>query len=155
MRSLSSTTLVDSQGVFPRDGYPQFARDMLDNFIRDFKDPLMTAPLAPWFKALVWSEVLVQFPFFFVGAYAFITRKNWIRIPAIIYGSFVTATMIPIMGALAAHDAPGYNKVAVIGFYMPYLVIPALLVVVMAANVKPFATGKTNKTAGRRKAKRG
>lgn len=36
------TALVDSQGVFPRDGYPQFARDMLDNFIRDFKDPLVS-----------------------------------------------------------------------------------------------------------------
>jgi hypothetical protein len=35
------TLLVDSQGVFPRDGYPQFARDMLDNFLRDFKDPLV------------------------------------------------------------------------------------------------------------------
>lgn len=111
----------------------------------------MTAPLLPWFKALVWSEVFVQFPFFFVGAYAFITKKNWIRIPAIIYGSFVTATMVPILGALAAHTGPGYNKVAVIGFYLPYLIIPALLVVVMAANPKPF----TNGSAGKRKAKRG
>lgn len=115
----------------------------------------MTAPLDPWFQSLVWSEVLVQFPFFFVGAYAFITRKNWIRIPAIIYGSFVTATMLPIMGALAAHDAPGYNKAAVIGFYTPYLVVPALLVVVMAVNVRPFATGRTNVTPGKRKAKKG
>ena len=38
------TALVDSQGVFPRDGYPQFARDMLDNFIKDFKDPLVRLP---------------------------------------------------------------------------------------------------------------
>lgn len=115
----------------------------------------MTAPLTPWFKALVWSEVLVQLPFFFVGAYAFMTRKNWIRIPAIIYGSFVTATMVPILGALAAHSAPGYNKVAVIGFYIPYLIVPALLVAVMAASPRPFATGKTNATPGKRKAKRG
>lgn len=35
------TLLVDSQGVFPRELYPQFARTMLDNFNRDFKDPLV------------------------------------------------------------------------------------------------------------------
>jgi EXPERA (EXPanded EBP superfamily) len=113
----------------------------------------MTAPLMPWFKCLVWSEVTVQLPFFFVAAYAFIFRKNWIRVPAIIYGSFVIGTMFPILGALAAHEAPGYNKIGVIGFYLPYLIIPALLVIVMAANVKPFATGKSNITA--KKAKRG
>ena len=35
------TLLVDSQGVFPREWYPNFARNMLDDFIRDFKDPLV------------------------------------------------------------------------------------------------------------------
>ena len=30
-------------------------------------------------------------------------RKNWIRIPAILYGSFVTATMVPILAELATH----------------------------------------------------
>lgn len=54
----------------------------------------MTPPLEPWFKSFVWTEVTVQLAFFFVGAYAFITRKNWVRIPAIIYGTFVVASMV-------------------------------------------------------------
>ena len=103
----------------------------------------MTAPLTPWFKALVWSEVLLQFPFFFFGAYAFIYRQNWIRIPAIIYGSFVVATMVPILGALAAHTAPGYNAAPVVGFYLPYLIVPALLVGVMATTPVPFPKNST------------
>ena len=170
------TMFVDSQGLFPRQLYPQFARSMLDDFNRDFKDPLvgrkkvtatsrhftfffslfsnlwsfsppfqMTPPLSPWFKSLVWSEILLQFPFFFFGAYAFITRKNWIRIPAIIYGSFVVATMFPILAELAAHTAPGYNSLPVIGFYLPYLIVPLLLVVVMAATPAPFPSSSPKK----------
>lgn len=38
----------------------------------------------PWFVALVWGELLLQLPFFFVATYAFIYRKNWIRIPALV-----------------------------------------------------------------------
>lgn len=30
-------------------------------------------------------------------------KKNWIRIPAVFYGAFVTATMLPILVELAAH----------------------------------------------------
>ena len=38
----------------------------------------------PWFLALVWGEVLLQLPFFFVATYAFVYRKKWIRIPALV-----------------------------------------------------------------------
>lgn len=103
----------------------------------------MTPPIEPWFKSFVWSEVLVQLPFFFVGAYAFATRKNWIRIPAIIYGSFVCATMVPILTVLATHRAAGYKPGALIAFYMPYLVVPALLVMVMAGTPQPFSPRQT------------
>jgi hypothetical protein len=36
------TVFVDSQGLFPRDHYPQWARGMMDDFIRDYKDPLVS-----------------------------------------------------------------------------------------------------------------
>lgn len=38
----------------------------------------------PWFLALVWGELLLQLPFFFVASYAFIYQKKWIRIPALV-----------------------------------------------------------------------
>lgn len=119
---------------------------------------MMHLPL--WFKALVYSEIFLQLPFFFVATYAFIGerwhaaaalhsaqpahsahagparwahdlpalfggqatqpprllcdrghalsfvpagKKNWIRIPAVFYGAFVSATMLPILAELAAH----------------------------------------------------
>jgi hypothetical protein len=119
-----------------------------------------------WFKSLVYSEIFLQLPFFFVAAYAlmgapccghalllsmlFLRRacpcaphplppcccwrrcpvlllvplllpvpnippwyrlarrcaagKNWIRAPAMLYGSFVTATMLPILAELSMHQ---------------------------------------------------
>jgi len=99
----------------------------------------MTPPLETWFKALVWSEVVLQLPFFVVGAYAFATRKNFIRTPCIIYGSFVCATMVPILTVIATHAAPGYAPGPVFAFYLPYLLIPASLVFVMVASPVPFS----------------
>ena len=42
------TLLVDSQALFPREWYPKLATDMMDNFLRDYKDPLV-CPRAPAF----------------------------------------------------------------------------------------------------------
>ena len=42
-------------------------------------------------------------------------RRNWIRIPGIIYGSFVVATMVPILTVLATHQTPGYDPAVVTG----------------------------------------
>ena len=47
----------------------------------------------------------------------FAERRNWIRIPAIAYGSFVSATMVPILTELAFHKAPFYNPAVVVAFY--------------------------------------
>ena len=147
-------------------------------------------------------------------------RRNWIRVPVLIYGSFVVATMVPILAELATHSgegrgqardgraagyggqrgsfalfsaghqvqqgveclsfsllfmmfpgrpaptrllaalfacpvchpstlrcpaarsgaAPGYNAAVVTGFYVPYLLLPLLMVVRMALNSEPFGS---------------
>lgn len=102
----------------------------------------MSPPLEIWFQSFVWTEVLFQLPFFCVATYALVLRRNWIRIPAIIYGSFVCATMVPILTVLATTKAPGYNPLPVIAFYSPYFVVPACLVAYMAVNEHPFGQKK-------------
>ena len=98
----------------------------------------MSPPREVWFVALVWSELLVQLPFFFVATVAFLLKQNWIRIPSLIYGSFVCATMVPILATLSLHTGPGYAREAVLLMYLPYAILPALLVGIMALNEKPF-----------------
>lgn len=54
------------------------------------------------------------------------------------YGSFVTATMFPILAELWAHDGPGYKRGVVLSFYAPYLVMPLLIVLKTAFSPYPF-----------------
>lgn len=116
--------------------------------------------LPVWFKSLVYSELFLQLPFFFVATYALLgalsggsqslgwllnwpaarasalahtltfrppdrrrrlalnepaARRNWIRAPAMLYGAFVTATMVPILAELAAHTGRAGRRALVGG----------------------------------------
>lgn len=147
------TILVDSQAIIPREHFPLFARNMLDDFLRDFKDPLMTPPLEIWFKSFIYSELVFQFPMFFVGVYAFAKRSNapWIRILLIMYGSFVVATMVPILTVLATHREEGYNPYACVGFYAPYMIFPAAVALFMAHSDTPFTSSTLTKNPSKLK----
>uniref|UniRef100_A0A7R9VI65 EXPERA domain-containing protein n=1 Tax=Chlamydomonas euryale TaxID=1486919 RepID=A0A7R9VI65_9CHLO len=129
---IPTTVLVDSQSVIPQEYFPPFLIEMLQWHIKTNGDFLVdTNP--PWFVALVCGEVFLQLPFFFVATYAYIAKKNWIRIPALIYGVHTATTMIPIFGEILT---VGNYQLA--GIYAPYLVVPLLLATKMATTKTPF-----------------
>lgn len=98
----------------------------------------MGAPPA-WFRAIAWVELLAQLPFFFVATYALLRRRNWIRIPLIVYGAHVATTLVPIYGALlTAPGLPADKLLALCGFYFPYLAIPLGIVWWAARNETLF-----------------
>ena len=92
----------------------------------------MTPPREVWFVSLIWTEILLQLPFFFFATYAFIMKRGWIRIPSIAYGSFVCATMVPILATLMSHRGHGYCPMTAL-MYAPYALLPLLLVVTMGS----------------------
>ena len=57
---------------------------------------------------------------------------RWIRIPAIIYGSHVATTLIPILYHFIAADAMSQltvtERLYLCAVYAPYLIIPLMLV---------------------------
>lgn len=91
------------------------------------------------------AEAFFQFPFFFVAIYGLLYKKQWIRIPSIVYGSHVVTTLLPIMFTFYhADNSDGHiNKLALFGFYMPYLLIPFLLTAYMCLNPDPFKENDT------------
>jgi len=99
----------------------------------------MSPPRDVWFVSLIWTEILLQLPFFFLATWAFLVGKNWIRVPAVAYGSFVCATMVPILTSLVMHEEEGYNALAVALMYVPYVVMPGILVLVMGKEQEPFS----------------
>jgi hypothetical protein len=144
--------LIDSQAIVQdrKAVFPAFAVKLVDNYVRDFGDFLVgTNPV--WFQSLVWAEQLVQLPFFIVAIYAFIKCRNWIRIPALIYGAHVVTVMIPIMAEILwAPHLPTANKLKLVGVYGPWVILPLLLLLKMAFVPLPFGKetkgGPKNKT---------
>ena len=132
---IPATLLVDAQALLPSCMFPGFARNMLSDFIARFNDPLMGGALrAPpenvWFLSLIATELVLQLPFFFVALYAFLYRREWIRLPLVAYGGFVSATMVPILSELYfARSLNTSQRVALLGMYLPYLLVPAMFVV--------------------------
>ena len=60
---IPATLLVDSQAVLPPRLVPPFAADLLAWHVRRTSDPVMTAPVPPWFRALVLGELCFQVRF--------------------------------------------------------------------------------------------
>ena len=67
---------------------------------------------------MVWAELCLQLPFFFVAVKALYDRDEAaFRIPFVIYGAHTATTMIPILGEIG-----GSTRLALI--YLPYLLFP-------------------------------
>jgi EXPERA (EXPanded EBP superfamily) len=111
--------------VLPRTLYPTWATSAFDWYVATYKDPLMVAR-PPWFRALVWLECAVQFPFFIYAAAAFARRDHRVRPWAAAYGISTATTLVPIMAELAA-TAPAATKHTLLAFYAPYAIIPAVI----------------------------
>ena len=132
--------LVDLQALFI-DFYPEFLKEFVRvQYISKYGDYLMADPPI-WMKALIGFEVL-QVPFFFIAAYAIVFKKNWIRIPSIIYSSHVVTAVSIILTDFYNSTRLSFNQKAVLfSFYLPYLLIPLSLLLYMSFVPKPFHGG--------------
>ncbi len=78
---------------------------------------------------------------FFLLAYGIYYRRNWIRVPALVYSAHVVTTLVPILATFvtAAEIASAQQRAVLISFYAPYLLIPLMLCVHMVLVEEPFA----------------
>lgn len=72
------------------------------------------------------------------GAYAFATGKKWIRQAAIVYGVSTATTLLPILGELVLTPNADFGRLQLVGFYLPYLLVPLALAVRMLLVEEPF-----------------
>ncbi|CAO2644398.1 Sigma intracellular receptor 2 [Lemmus lemmus] len=137
------TMFIDVLVVLPPKLYPQKLSNLLQWYFKEFKDPLMQDPPV-WFKSLVVCELVFQLPFFPIAAYAFFKGNcRWIRIPAIIYAVHTITTLIPILSTLLLEDFSKAvalrpknfrERLTLIAVYVPYLIIPIILLLFMLRN---------------------
>ena len=119
------TMLIDAQAAIDHRHFPEFAQALLDWHIRVNGDILMGAPKL-WFRSVVWVEICLQLPFFFVAVKAVYDRDEAaFRTPFIVYGAHTATTMIPILGEIG-----GSTRLTLI--YLPYLLFPLGCVVLFS-----------------------
>ncbi|XP_010076246.1 PREDICTED: transmembrane protein 97 [Pterocles gutturalis] len=117
--------------------------DLLQWYAATFRDPVMLQP-PEWFQAFVWCEAILQLPFFPIAGYAFLKGGcKWIRTPAIIYSTHVATTLLPILAHILFHDFSASEhlgprsqreRLALFSVYVPYLLIPLLILYTMLCN---------------------
>lgn len=131
------TLSLDLQVLFG-EFYPASLQELATWYIATYNDQLIqNKPV--WLKSFILAELLFQTPFFFVATYALLFKKNWIRIPSIIYGAHVATTVWAIIAEFAMSTTiSDKEKTVLFGFYAPYFVIPALLMWYMAVTPEPF-----------------
>lgn len=135
------TLSLDLQVLFG-EFYPPAFQNLATWYINTYNDQLiLTKPV--WLKSFIWAELLFQTPFFFVATYALLFKKNWIRIPSIIYGAHVATTVWAILAEfIASESISEQQKLVLFSFYAPYFIIPALLMWYMAVTPVPFEVKK-------------
>lgn len=141
---------ADIQGVLPNwfldEHFPTFLRQAVLEYTAASQDTTLTAP-EPWMHSLLLTEAIVQLPFFFIAVYALLARKNWIRMPAIIYSAHVMTTVIPCVAHIVASDMSIENKMRVAPLYLIFFFVPLLLLVRMASVDVPFPARQKSKSA--------
>ncbi len=89
------------------------------------------------------GELFFQMPFFVVALYGLWNKKNWVRIPSIVYGSHVSTTVIPILFEFFTSKLLKMEeKFMLFVFYSPFLFIPLMLTIYMSLHAEPFVVEK-------------
>jgi hypothetical protein len=90
-------------------------------------DPLLNARPV-WWRATIWIDAVVFGPYYAFAIYAFIRRRNWIRLPSIIYASVMLTNVTIILSEeiWGPHATP--HLLNVIGANASWIIAPALLI---------------------------
>lgn len=135
------TLIVDAQAILPPNFVPKMLQDLLAFEVSYFNDPIMkNAHELLWFQALVVCEMLFQLPFFFLACWFLSDAKastypEYFRSACIAYGAHTATTMVPILATLAWNsDATSSERFLVISMYLPYLILPLLLLLLAATS---------------------
>jgi hypothetical protein len=81
----------------------------------------------PYLQIQSFIDAFIFGPFYLLLIYALIKGKNWIRLPAIIYVSAITYSMILYLWIEIMGNNPPNNNVAFLAINLPYLFIPLAL----------------------------
>ena len=131
------TLLVDLQGLFG-EYYPAVLRQLLRWHIQSFDDRLMEETPV-WFQSFLWAEFVFQLPLFFAFVWGILYKKNWIRIPGIVYGTHTATTCWPIIGEILWKKSDDeFKRNVLLALDAPFFVFPLLFAAFLIVIDVPF-----------------
>lgn len=102
-------------------------------YLSNFNDPLISGRSDPggWFESLIFLEGAVQLPVCFYVVLQYARQKQHETVTRIIIIAYsvqvMTATWACIFETLAFADLSFFERANLLGFYLPYLIIPSLM----------------------------
>jgi len=110
--------LSSATGIFGRSWYW---------YASSFDPIFLDTPL--WLRIMCTIDAYVFGPFYLVLIYAFVRGRNWIRVPALLYGSAIIYSTAVYFGweFLDAANCAEANLAAVFVVNIPYTIVPLLL----------------------------
>jgi len=113
---------------------PRFIVDLSHWWGSNF-DPLLNARPV-WWRATIWIDAIFFGPYYAFAIYAFLKRKNWIRVPSIVYASVMLTNVTIILSEEIWGPLATPHLAAVVGANASWIVVPALILYRMSR--EPF-----------------
>lgn len=115
---------------------PRPAVDLIHWYGRAFDLDLIARPV--WWKMTIWIDNLLFGPFYLAAIYAYLTGKEWIRIPSVIYASMLLTNVLVILGEewAGAYASPNFPVVFLAN--LPWLLFPLYIIYRMWRYPNPF-----------------
>ena len=86
-------------------------------------DPLLMARPAFW-RMTIWIDVLLFGPFYATAIYAFVKRRNWIRVPALVWSGMMLSNVLIILMEEWSGPYATPNLPFVLAVNLPWLLMP-------------------------------
>jgi EXPERA (EXPanded EBP superfamily) len=93
-------------------------------------DPLFMHPPV-WMRFVTGLSTFVYGPFYLLLSWCLVKGKNWIQLPAVIYGTMISSITGVIVTGVEFFGEPQYqtqNATKFLAFNLPYILLPMLLV---------------------------
>jgi hypothetical protein len=90
-----------------------------------------------YFRAMMWGDVFFTGPFYAAALYAFWRGRNWIRIPAFLYGSHVLSYAVVLTAEQLRGPYASPNPALLFALYVPYWLFGLALMIRLRRH-RPF-----------------
>lgn len=110
--------------------------DLVHTYARMFDPLLLARPV--WWKMTIWFDALGFGPFYAIAIYAFAKGKNWIKLPATLWGA---ALFTIVMIILSEETFGPYRSPALWLVYLdnaPWLLMPIVVIARLWRKPDPF-----------------